>query len=295
MQNIVIKIGTDSICKPDGDLYEAIFPPLSNQIAALQLAGNNVVVVSSGAVACGRHKLGIKKSDWETTLDKATFAAVGQPVLIGEYDRHLQQFGLAASQILLENHHFTMADKTPRYNLRDLLFHKFAYRRLIPVLNENDPLSRIELDRVDETDPNRITDNDGQAREVGKIIRADIIITISTHCVHTKNPKEPGAEPIAFINLASKEHGVEGLGISTEGSSAGGTGTMGTKIDSLGNYIQDGACGERAAYVITALDVIANEGLLHAVRGEAIGTRIVCERPAGSRHCPHKAICRCAN
>ena len=290
----IFKIGTDALCKK-GLPNKLVLDPFVRQIATLRHEGHNVVIVSSGAVEVGLHKMGKKRSPWLTPLDKAEAAGVGQPILIDKwYNRYLEKHGLCAVQTLLENMHFSMKDNQPRYNFRDLLMHTFASHVVVPVLNENDPASRVELIRLDQSDPNKIADNDMLAASVGNLVDADIIVTVSTDCVHTKHPKEVGAEPIPFINLACPNHNIEGLGIMMGSGSKGGTGSMDTKVDSHASFIHGGPCGKRSGYVISAKDVIENEGILRAVRGEEVGTHIVCRKVKGTRPvCVPKQLAGC--
>lgn len=277
----VFKIGTDALCKPDGMPNEDVLDHLGRQISVLMNEAHHIVVVSSGAVGVGRRELDKRKSKYETATDKALYASVGMPILIGNwYSPAFKKYGLrAAGQALMESLHFSMNDNVPRYNLRELLLRGFAEHGFVTVLNENDPLSRVELKKLDENDPNKIKDNDALSREVGKLIDADLLVTISTHCVHDKNPLEHAdAQPISSINLADSHT----QDISTDGRSNGGTGGMEGKLTSLADFVRDGGCDRRKAYVITTNDLMNNNGLLVAARGGPVGTEIVCKKPSGS-------------
>lgn len=287
-KTIVAKIGSASVTLPDGRPRHRLLNEFVRQLAYLRLRGNNVILVVSGAVAMGLRERGLKRSPEHSDLDKAYFASVGQPIMMDVFARKFKKHGLKSpGQLLLESIHFTMPDAMPRYNMRDCLMRSFADPGAIMVLNENDPASRIELEKMEEGDPNRIGDNDRLAFRVADLVGANWLVTVSTHSLYTMNPTMPGAMPIKFVNFADPENGLEGLGVSTEGVSSSGTGGMNSKIEANRLFVQGGRCGERTANIMAMPDVM-RDGILRAYEGAVVGTLLVCARPEGL---PKKAAC----
>jgi glutamate 5-kinase len=281
---IVVKIGTAALTDSNGLPDGGIMAPLVRQLAELRQQGKTLVLVTSGAVGMGRHKLGWDKSRKLTDSEKSLAASVGQPYLMRVYADYFESFGLLPpGQILAENKHYANGDDQQRWNLLDYFDLAFRTPRFIPIVNENDVLSRVEIKPLlrDETS---FSDNDGQASLLARLLNARQTVTISTHCVHTGNPCDPSAVPLPYINFISKKQGLEGLGIRTDGFSCGGTGGMENKIEAIRQFVQSGeeSCGRRQAYIIDTVDLKLN-GLVRAVQGQPVGTKLVCQRSKATR------------
>ncbi|MDX9688968.1 MAG: hypothetical protein RBT70_00680 [Alphaproteobacteria bacterium] len=281
---IVVKIGTAALTDENGLPDGAIMAPLVRQMAELRLQGKNLVLVTSGAVGMGRHKLGWDKAQKLTDSEKSLAASVGQPYLMRVYADYFESFGLLPpGQILAENKHYSNGNDQQRWNLLDYFNIAFSTPRFIPIVNENDVLSRVEIKPLlrDET---AFSDNDGQASLLARLLGAKQTVTISTHCVHTGNPCDPSAVPLPYINFISKKLGLEGLGVRTDGFSCGGTGGMENKLEAVRQFVQGGqeSCGKRQAYIIDTNDLKQN-GLVRAVQGQYVGTKLVCRRPKDVR------------
>ena len=135
---VVIKFGTASITRPNGEIDEAILVEIARQVARLR-QHYRVVLVSSGAVGAGKAYL--KNYQGELSQRKAA-AAVGNPLLIGLYARYFGAYGMAVAQSLCERGHFA--------SRRQFLQLKQTYEALwendiIPIANENDVVSDLEL------------------------------------------------------------------------------------------------------------------------------------------------------
>lgn len=135
---LVVKFGTASLTKPSGEPDDAIIAQIAQEIAVLA-STHHLVIVSSGAVGAGKQF--IRGYQGEISQRKAA-AAIGNPILLGMYARHLAPFGLSVAQSLCERQHFAKRDQ--------FLQLKETYQTLwengiIPIANENDVVSNREL------------------------------------------------------------------------------------------------------------------------------------------------------
>src|SRR5262245_58064301 len=166
-RRIVVKIGSSLLVdRASGALKSGWLDTLADDIAALVKAGKQVIVVSSGAIALGRHVLGFAKGPLELEKSQAA-AAVGQISLAGAYQAVFKARGLAAAQILL-----TLSDPQERrrhLNARQTIDTLLA-QRAIPVVNENDTVATAEI---------RYGDNDRLSARVASMMSADCLVLLS--------------------------------------------------------------------------------------------------------------------
>ena len=160
---LVIKFGTASITHKDGTPDESVIAAVASQVAALQ-AEYRIVLVSSGAVGAG--KSAIRQYKGALTERKAA-AAVGNPRLLGLYDRYFQEYGIAIAQSLCERRHF--ADRRQFLQLKDT-YQELWENGIIPIANENDVVSNLEL---------KFSDNDELATLIAAGFGAEALL-IST-------------------------------------------------------------------------------------------------------------------
>lgn len=135
---LVLKFGTASITNSQGDLDELVISEISRQVAAIQ-EQFNMVIVSSGAVAAGK---GYLKNYKGTINERKAAASIGNTLLLSIYSRYFSPYNIAIAQSLCERHHFS--------NRGQFLQLKKTYEELwanniIPVANENDVVSNLEL------------------------------------------------------------------------------------------------------------------------------------------------------
>jgi glutamate 5-kinase len=166
-RRIVVKIGSSLLVdRASGQLKSTWLDTLADDISALAAAGKQVIVVSSGAIALGRHVLGFAKGTLELEKSQAA-AAVGQISLAGAYQAVFKARGLAAAQILL-----TLGDTEERrryLNARQTIDTLLA-ERAIPVVNENDTVATAEI---------RYGDNDRLSARVASMMSADCLVLLS--------------------------------------------------------------------------------------------------------------------
>jgi glutamate 5-kinase len=143
MRRIVVKLGTNVIMRADGKVALGLLCGLVEQIAALRHRGVEVLVVSSGAVGLGAERLGL--SSRPTALEQVqACAAVGQSRLMALYDDAFDRLGCRIAQVLLTEDDFR--DPVRHANLRATL-HSLLALGVIPIVNENDTVSTMELER----------------------------------------------------------------------------------------------------------------------------------------------------
>ena len=166
-RRIVVKIGSSLLVdRANGELKSAWLDTLADDIAGLVKSGKQVIVVSSGAIALGRHVLGFAKGALELEKSQAA-AAVGQISLAGAYQAVFKARGLAAAQILL-----TLGDTEERrryLNARQTIDTLLA-ERAVPVVNENDTVATAEI---------RYGDNDRLSARVASMMSADCLVLLS--------------------------------------------------------------------------------------------------------------------
>jgi glutamate 5-kinase len=166
-RRIVVKIGSSLLVDhARGQINAAWLESLAADIAALVKAGKQVIVVSSGAIALGRHVLSLPRGELPLEQSQAA-AAVGQISLASAYQAMLGAHGLTAAQILL-----TLGDTEERrryLNARQTIATLLA-QRAVPVVNENDTVATSEI---------RYGDNDRLSARVASMMSADCLVLLS--------------------------------------------------------------------------------------------------------------------
>ncbi len=178
-------------------------------------AGYEIVVVSSGAVAAGMKKLGLKEKPKDIRLKQAA-AAVGQSSLMWAYEKSFGDFGKKVAQVLLTREDFS---ERGRYlNSKNTLITLLSYG-IIPIINENDTVATDEI---------KFGDNDQLAALVSGLIDAERLIILSdVEGLYSSDPtKNPEAKIIPFVSEISPEFEAMAGGA----GSAVGTGGMYSKI-----------------------------------------------------------------
>ncbi|AEB06783.1 glutamate 5-kinase [Coriobacterium glomerans PW2] len=214
-RTMVVKIGSSLLVNPDGGIANAFIRDLALQASHLRGSGWRLVVVSSGAIACGVPVLHLdaRPSDMPTLQ---ACASVGQCVLSAIYDKAFSAAGLLSSLVLLTRH--DTARRTSYLHARDALV-RLVELGVVPVVNENDTVSVEEI---------RFGDNDTLAALVACLVSADLCVTLSDiDGLYTTNP---AIDPTArFIPVVERIDGaiIAGAG---DSSSAVGTGGMITKV-----------------------------------------------------------------
>ncbi len=214
VKRVLIKIGSAVLTGADG-LDLEIIQHLVDQIAALTRKGFQVVLVTSGAIASGKHRLGITAA-LRSIPQKQAAAAIGQGRLMRVYSNDFGKHGLYVAQILL-----TMSDLTDRrrfLNVRNTLSTLMEWG-VIAIINENDTVAIDEI---------KFGDNDNLAAMIANIIEAQMLINLtSTPGLYDRNPAEfKDARLIPLVREITED--IE-TAASEEGTSVG-TGGMKSKV-----------------------------------------------------------------
>lgn len=135
---LVIKLGSAVITSSTGTIDQKIIKKLAEEVSSLSNQ-YHVVLVSSGAVGSGKAFL---KNYKGTLIDRKAAAAIGNPLLIQLYHKYFSKYGITVAQALCERHHFS--NRTQFLQLKET-FTAFWQNDIIPVVNENDLVSNIEL------------------------------------------------------------------------------------------------------------------------------------------------------
>jgi len=135
---LILKFGTASITSANGELDETVIAEICRQVAAIHRQ-YNLVIVSSGAVAAGKKYL---KNYRGTLNEKKAAASIGNPLLLNVYSRYFLPYGISIAQSLCERHHFSNRDQFLQLKRT---YEELWANNIIPVANENDVVSNLEL------------------------------------------------------------------------------------------------------------------------------------------------------
>jgi glutamate 5-kinase len=228
-RRIVIKLGTNVIIRDDGAPAVGLIHGLVESAINLRREGREVLFVSSGAIGLGVRRLGMGASPKELAMKQAC-AAVGQSQLMSLYESGFQHFGVATAQILLTEDDFL--DGVRYSNLRATL-ETLLQLGVVPIINENDTVSTIELDRPGEHTVARgqadrvFGDNDKLSALVMTKVDADLLILLSdVGGLFTANPSDSASALIPEVSAITPDL------IAAAGSANGrGRGGMSTKVE----------------------------------------------------------------
>jgi glutamate 5-kinase len=227
-RRIVIKLGTNVIIRDDGAAAVGLIHGVVESAINLRRAGREVIFVSSGAIGLGVRRLGMDASPTELAMKQAC-AAVGQSQLMSLYDSGFQHFDVATAQILLTEDDFL--DPVRYSNLRATV-ETLLKLGVVPIINENDTVSTIELERPGSgqraANGDRIFgDNDKLSALVMTKVDADLLILLSdVDGLYTQHPNGPGAEFICEVSEITSEL-IAGAGT----ANGRGRGGMLTKVE----------------------------------------------------------------
>lgn len=252
-KTMVVKIGSSTVTEPGTGVNRPFIARLAHEAVELRSLGWNLVVVSSGAIACGAPVLGFSTRPADMPSLQAC-ASVGQCVLSAAYDEEFRARGLITSLVLLTRH--DTARRQSYLHARDALT-RLVELGVVPVVNENDTVSVDEI---------RFGDNDTLAALVACLVSADLCVTLSDiEGLYTANPSiDPNAR---FVPRVEK---IDAAIIASAGdsSSSVGTGGMITKIRSSRILMTAG--------IPSVICSGADEGALaRLARGEQVGTLFV--------------------
>ncbi|MBI2576281.1 glutamate 5-kinase [Candidatus Woesearchaeota archaeon] len=194
-QRIVIKIGTNLLTNNLIGLKGEFIQKIASEVAELRKGGHEVIIVTSGAIGAGSLELGIKKNR-EVEVRQA-LAAVGQGSVMGAYHDAFSRHNIHVAQLLITYEDFS--DRVRYLNLRNCLL-KLLDWGVIPIINENDPVSTKEIG-------SSFGDNDRLSALVACKIDADILVILTDiDGLYDNNPKtHKDATLIRNVSVISKD------------------------------------------------------------------------------------------
>ena len=249
---IVVKIGSSSLSDIKGGLNTQAVVDLVDALGEVIRRGNQVVLVSSGAIAAGLAPMGLTSRPKDLATQQAA-AAVGQVVLAAQYSKEFGRYGETAAQVLL-----TADDLIRRGHYANAFrsLSRLLSLGIVPIVNENDAVATSEI---------RFGDNDRLAALVANLVKADALVLLSdVDAVYTAHP-ERGGEPIDTVTHPSDLADVE---LGSAGSAGVGTGGMQTKVAAATIAAQSG--------IPTLVTSAANAS--KALAGEDVGTFFAAQR-----------------
>ena len=223
IKRIVIKLGTNVLRNEKGDVALSRIYSYIESMAKLVKSGKEVVLVTSGAVGLGKKKLGLTNTDGVAL--KQACAAIGQGKLMSLYEDGFDAYDIVAGQILLTEDDFSQRKKY--LSLRTTL-NRLLEMNAVPIINQNDTVTVIELDDTLEPIQMCFSDNDKLSALVASELDADLLLILSdVDGLYDSNPKtNPDAQIIREVKGVSKE--IMALGTD---ASEGGRGGMRTKLE----------------------------------------------------------------
>ncbi|MDT0508747.1 glutamate 5-kinase [Novosphingobium sp. MMS21-SN21R] len=208
---LVVKVGSALLVGKDGEPRREWLRALVAEIAAARSAGQEVIVVSSGAIALGARKLGLAKGGRGSLSDAQAAASVGQIALAGLWAELLAGHGLTAAQILLTLE--DLEDRRRYLNVTATLGTLLA-AGAVPVINENDSVATQEI---------RFGDNDRLAARVGQAAGASAVLLLSDiDGLYDRDPREPDAVRVPVVRGVTPEIHAMATGGSSSGLGSGG-------------------------------------------------------------------------
>ena len=216
IRRVVIKIGSGILTSSDdGGLDLDHIQSLADNLSSVVGDGYEIIIVTSGAIAAGKIKLGFK-GGIRSIPEKQAAAAVGQARLMWVYEKSFGSNGLRVAQILLTRD--DLSDRRRFLNARNTLF-TLLNMEVIPIINENDTVAIEEI---------KFGDNDNLSALVTNLVQADLLINLTdTEGLFNADPKrDPKAELISLVVKIDSE--IEGY--ASLHTSATGTGGMTSKL-----------------------------------------------------------------
>lgn len=250
---IVIKVGTSTLAHSTGRLNIRRVEELVKVMSDLKNSGNEVILVSSGAIGMGAGKLSLKGKPSDIPTKQAA-AAVGQCELMYTYDKLFSEYNHTVAQILLTGSDFKNDERHANFSNTMM---RLLELDVLPVINENDTVATEEIS---------VGDNDTLSAYVAESINADLLVLMSD--IDGLYTADPHKDPTASLIPEIRELTPEIMALGGDAGSTLGTGGMKTKL--------------RAAEICTAngTDMIITNGqnpyiLYDIADGKSVGTRFI--------------------
>jgi glutamate 5-kinase len=249
---IVVKLGTNLLTAGTDRLNLEVMSSLVGQIARLMRQGGEIIVVTSGAIACGLHRLGAPRERKDIPFRQMA-ASVGQTYLMRAYEDLFAWHDIVVAQTLLTRR--DLADRQGYLNARNTLLALLEVRA-VPIVNENDVVA------VDEIEGAKIGDNDNLSALVANLVDADLLVLLTdTAGLFTADPRlDPQARLIPRVERIDRE--IEAL--------AGAGGVRG--VGGMATKVQAARLATAGGTNVAIADGHERDILTRLAQGEAVGT-----------------------
>lgn len=251
-KRIVVKVGTSTLTHKTGKTNIERISDLVNVLADLHNMGHEIILVSSGAIAIGTSRLGLKRKP-DTIMGKQAAAAVGQGELMFLYDKFFGEYDVVVSQLLFT--YDALENPDNKEHLTNT-FNQLLEYGSIPVVNENDSVSIEELLNGD---------NDCLSATVAELIGADMLILLTdTDGLYDGNPSEnPEARLIDIVEEITEE--IEAF--------AGGAGKRGT--GGFMTKVKAAKIATSAGIPVVVMNGADPKKIYDVLNGENVGTKFL--------------------
>jgi glutamate 5-kinase len=259
---LVVKVGSSLLVGRDGAVRGDWLDSLVSELVEARGRGQEVIVVSSGAIALGAAKLALGKGGRGSLADAQAAAAVGQIALASLWAERLAAHGIAAAQLLL-----TLEDLEDRrrYLNAAATLGRLLKAGAVPVINENDSVATEEI---------RFGDNDRLAARVAQAAAADAVVLLSdVDGLYDRDPKAADARLLARVEGVTSE--IHAMASNASGSGLG-SGGMTSKL-------QAAEIAERAGIALAIVNGTHDAPLARALAGGGIGTLFLPKRRDAAR------------
>lgn len=210
-RRIVVKVGSNVLTRGDGKPDITNMSSLVDQIAQLMGMGHEVILVSSGAVACGRGAVTPRRK-LDSVEQRQLFSSVGQIKLINLYNQLFGEYGYVVGQVLTQKENFASRDS---YLNQRACMQTMLANGVVPIVNENDTASLTEL---------MFTDNDELSGLIAAMMDADMLVILSNvDGIYDGAPSDPDSKLIPFVPTGADMS--EFVVASKSGFGRGGMGT----------------------------------------------------------------------
>lgn len=253
---IVVKVGTSTITHENGQPNIRCIEHLCRVLADLTNSGRQVVLVTSGAIGVGMGRVGLTERPTDTAGRQA-MAAVGQCELMSMYDRFFTEYGRNCAQVLLTG---DIIDDEGRKTCVVNCINALLSLGIIPVINENDAVSVVELEG------HNIGDNDNLSSIVARLIGAEALVLMTdTDGLYDRDPHASDEAVQIPVVLEITDHI---RAIAGGRGSKRGTGGMATKLAAA----EQACCAGIDAYILSGSEP---EALYDLMDGRSVGTHFV--------------------
>ncbi|MGH7367209.1 MAG: glutamate 5-kinase [Candidatus Rokuibacteriota bacterium] len=193
-RRVVVKVGSGLVTTPGEGPSSETIARLAADLAAAVQDRHEVALVSSGAIATGVARLGLKARP-QSIPEKQAAAAVGQSALMWEYEQAFKKYGIPVGQVLLTGQ--DISDRSRYLNARNTLLALLEFG-VLPVINENDTVAVDEI---------KVGDNDNLAALVAHLIDADLLVLLTdVDGLYTGDPRrDPAARRLETVEAVTDD------------------------------------------------------------------------------------------